>query len=710
MESLWHAWLWLRDCAAALKPCRVPAILVVGGLAFLLLAAQGEDVARALAERRSADSRGTAQTFWFFAGTLAWALSAWYWARAMLYVNFPGAPLDPRFQSLRKWVPRLLGFVATLGVAAAFYRAARGYEPNEHPDVVELLRFYGLWTATGAFAFLLAVSLRRQAARYAYRKVKLELLNLPPAGTEPQFVLGFKDLGRATRNLLLMALGATAALFVVMTAAPHWAAPAMGSAAIVLLAAAGWTAVASTLDFAGMRLRVPVFSGLLVVAIVFSLWNDNHAVRTLADAQPAARADVRHRLNTWLARHEARLKAGERVPLYMVNAEGGGIRAAYWTVTVLGEIQNRQPKFAEHLFSLSGVSGGSLGSAVFVALLAQSRDGSIGDGALDVKQKAQAILGEDFLSPVVASMLYPDLVQRFLPVGIAAFDRAATLEESWELAWKKHVPGRARMSEPLDRLWEKPEFSSDTWTPNLILNATWVETGKRLIASNLRIAAAKGAEDFVDTEDANAFFAPRSLSLATAAHLSARFTYVSPAGTLVKDGRTHGRAVDGGYFENSGATATHEILQAIEILAEEDARWRQVDTYVIHISNDPVEARYGSDSLAAAPDNPAIAPARFLHEVLSPLVTLLHTRDARGYYARESLMWAAGKSYFLHFGLCRTSSNVPLGWVLSASTRERMEAQLTQLRCGTDGAIFDNPAGLRTIESHFQRAAAARPL
>jgi hypothetical protein len=110
-------------------------------------------------------------------------------------------------------------------------------------------------------------------------------------------------------------------------------------------------------------------------------------------------------------------------------------------------------------------------------------------------------------------------------------------------------------------------------------------------------------------------------------------------------------------------------------------------------------------SLAAAPDNPAIAPSGFLNELLSPLLTLLNTRDARGRFARESAMWQAGKSNFLHFGLCRTSANAPLGWVLSASTRERMEAQLTQLRCGSDGAVFDNPANLKTIDSHFRPAA-----
>jgi len=60
--------------------------------------------------------------------------------------------------------------------------------------------------------------------------------------------------------------------------------------------------------------------------------------------------------------------------------------------------------------------------------------------------------------------------------------------------------------------------------------------------------------------------------------MSARFTYVSPAGTLVKDGEVHGRVVDGGYFENSEATTTLEVLLTIDQLALRTSagrRWNQ---------------------------------------------------------------------------------------------------------------------------------------
>jgi len=689
-----EAWLWMRERMLAMKPCRVPIVLVAAGLAFLLLSSQGEDVARALAERRSDDATSW-QPFWFFAASLAWSLSAWYWARVMLFLRLPGVPeQDPRLHRWRTWAPRLLGFLATLGVAAAFYKASLGYVRADHAYVQELLRFYALWCLIGAIAFLVAVSVRRRVARAAYARLKVEALNLPRADEQVYGSLHLRDLGLLTRALLATAILISVVLFLVFALAPNLFAPGMGSAAILLLAAAGWIAAASTLDFAGMRMRFPMFSALLLVAVVFSTWNDNHAVRTLAEPQPAERPDVRASLQAWLARHEARLKGKERVPIYLVNAEGGGIRAAYWTATVLGEIQNRHPGFADHLFSVSGVSGGSLGGSLFVALLAEARK----DKAFDIKKKAQQVLSEDFLSPVVAAMLYPELAQRFLFFPVERFDRAATLEQAWESAWAKHVGGRNRMQEPLDRLWEDRSH----WTPALFLNATWVETGKRIIASNVRVGAAKGAEDFVDIEDAQAFFVPRSVSLATAAHMSARFTYVSPAGTLAKDGRAYGRVVDGGYFENSGATTTLEILKIIALLADQDPRWQRVEPFVIHISNDPVEAKYGSDSLATAPDNPTIAPKDFLNEALSPLWTLLNTRDARGYYARETAAWHVGHANFLHFGLCRRSTNVPLGWVLSSSTRDRMEAQLASSRlCTVKGSglapIFDNPASLKKI-------------
>src|SRR6185312_7102625 len=56
-------------------------------------------------------------------------------------------------------------------------------------------------------------------------------------------------------------------------------------------------------------------------------------------------------------------------PMIVVATAGGASRAAYFTTQVLGEIASREENFAERLFLMSGVSGGSLGATVFRSLV-----------------------------------------------------------------------------------------------------------------------------------------------------------------------------------------------------------------------------------------------------------------------------------------------------------------------------------------------------
>jgi hypothetical protein len=188
--------------------------------------------------------------------------------------------------------------------------------------------------------------------------------------------------------------------------------------------------------------------------------------------------------------------------------------------------------------------------------------------------------------------------------------------------------------------------------------------------------------EFADVEDVHRFYDQRALPLSAAVHLSARFTYVSPAGALVKDKRNHGRAVDGGYFENSGATSVLEILKVLGQLAEPGTSWEKVKPYVILISNEPVDLRFAEEQLDGAPDNKRIKPFPAGNEVLSPLLTMVNTRTARGQYARVTTRWHVGESNFLQFGLCQNADvKIPLGWVLSGVVRTAMDQQLHSNAC-----------------------------
>lgn len=697
LKRLHDAWLCVLDRLVATKPARFAVIMVAAVLLFLA-AEQGQDVVRALAERQTRENE-TWQRILFFAGVLAWSVYAWYWARVMLRLAFPGVPGNVEgLRRFRTWLPRWLGALAAAGVALALWLASRGYARADQWEVREILVRYALWCAAGAVAFFVVVTFRRDVLRFLHghaARVRpgraANMLYAKKPEEEEYGTAGLRALGAPTLALLGAAVLAALLLLFLFVLRLQDAAPTFGTAAILLFAATGWIAAGSAADIVGLRLRVPVFLGLLALAVLFSPLNDNHAVRTLEAAPPEARPDLRALLREWMKHQPAQAKS---YPLFLVNAEGGGIRAAYWTANVLGEIQGMMPQFGARLFSISGVSGGSLGAAVFAALLAEQRAGH----AVIAKQAARRILGEDFLSPVAAALLYPDLVQRLLPFPVARFDRALAIEQAWERSWRRALEDRSdRLAEPMARLRDGPG-----WAPVLFLNATWVETGKRIIASQ----AAIGGEEFVDSEDAQAFFAPRRLRLSSAVHMSARFTYVSPAGTLEKGGKAHGRAVDGGYFENSGATTTLEIAKTINLMKEdrkEDRRWRKVEPVVIHISNEPVNRAHPTETLAHGAGHPKIAPARWLPEVGSPLQTLLSTREARGVYARETLKAHVGEASFFHFGLCRQSTNAPLGWVLSSGTRRNMDEQLAGERCESEEdpprPIFDNRGGFERLRA-----------
>jgi hypothetical protein len=377
-------------------------------------------------------------------------------------------------------------------------------------------------------------------------------------------------------------------------------------------------------------LRFPLLVALLIFAVIVSQFNDNHQVRTLGPPPPQfARVPLTQQFASWQ-------QSGGTGPIFIVATEGGGIRAAYWTTTVLTHLErDSQKQFSRHLFAISGVSGGSVGAMVYASLVAE-------DDA-DPVTRAGDMLKYDALGPTLASMLEPDLVQRFVPFRLFD-DRAQALEQAWETGWKKTPPKNDNFAAPFSNLFLTHRPGP---FPSLFLNGTNVESGQRIITSNTKIDSTfTGATDALDQIGLD-------VRRSTAALLSARFTYVSPAGTIEKQ-QIAGDCqncyavcchdVDGGYFENSGAATATEIARAL----------KGQPVYAIII-------RYG--------DAPSLKPETIANEVLSPVRALLDTRNARGVIAVKQLEEAVGPMNVFTFDLEPTKPALPLGWVLSDVTR-----------------------------------------
>src|SRR5207249_5627339 len=386
-RGTWIQRLWwrIRDLYHELKPCRFSVIVGLIALPVFVCVAQGTEILRTVGEGMAGGQWYWPRVFGFFAALILWALSSWYAARVLLYLDFPGARRAQfRSKFAEKHVPRLLGIAPILIVGCGFLVAASSYDPTA-PAKFWLHCFGGL-CAVLAIAFYILLILRRR------------WIGAPPQ----EQVKHLTQLGRTTILAVSIMLIVSLLLFIVFAAAPVPVPQWLGMGTILFLAAASWVSIGSLFVYLGGRWQFPVITILILLALLFSFWNDNHVIRT-SPPQEVARLDVLKSFDKWYDLVQKNYGTTTTHPLYIVATEGGGIRAAYWTATVLGGIQDANPTFAPHLFAISGVSGGSLGAAVFDALLAESNP-----GAFKFKDKAHEILGQDFLSPTLAAMLYPD--------------------------------------------------------------------------------------------------------------------------------------------------------------------------------------------------------------------------------------------------------------------------------------------------------------
>ncbi len=683
-SGTWLQRLWwkIRDLYHQLKPCRFSIVVAIIGLFVFTSVAQGVEVLRTVGEGPVGGSQWYAlRVVFFFVALMLWAVCSWYACRVLLYFDFPNTT-TPGARS--KWteanVPRLLGVAPILILALGFWIASARHAPEDKTQYW-LLGFAAL-CALLAILFYVFVAYRREIFRLrAIETVK-----------------HVDQLSRGTKTGVAVVVFVSVSLFIAFTIAPVVVGQKIGMGTILLLAASSWVVLGSFLVFLSARWQFPVISSLVVLAIIFSLWNDNHRIRTVP-ARPVQRDSVIAAFEKW---HALIQKFPAPHPLYIVATEGGGIRAAYWTGIVLGGLQDTNPNFASHLFAISGVSGGSLGAVVFDALVAEN------DGR-SYQENAHEILSRDFLSPALAVMLYPDLVQRFLPVPIAYFDRARALELGWEKAWRDRM-GNDRFSRSFVDLWPP---DSQKWVPALFLNGTSVEKGNRIMTSNLRIT-----DSFFDVEDAAVKLSPDAgateagchIPLSTAAHMSARFTYVSPAGRF-PDGTY---IVDGGYFENSGATAALEIVTRIN-------EWcafkhiTDVDPKVIMISNNPrrppiAPAKPGPAKTGPALTEPETVHGHLLGEVMSPVKTMLNARDARGTFAQKAIARqqrrfkaadaapptkdqpeSLSRDIF-YFSLEDRDVPFPLGWMLSDAAAKSIRRQWN-----FDGVVVRNKTAAEEI-------------
>ena len=383
--------------------------------------------------------------------------------------------------------------------------------------------------------------------------------------------------------------------------------------------------------------------GLAIVIVLFSNaleLNDNHEIRQTWRPEIQYLEGINQRrvgptiaqaFSSWLETRPD-IEKFDKYPVYIIAAAGGGAYAAQHSAFVLGRLQDLCPHFAQHVFAVSGVSGGAVGASMFAAL-AKDRAKPIANPIC----RGQPLVGGyttglaemlsvDFLSPLLARGLFADIFQRLVPfVAIEYFDRARAFEKTVERAWLSRG-GTKRDPKVFSQSYHS-FWSSDGLAPAVLANVTEVGSGARFIISPFRLPEASGLWDVADASP------HLDMPLSTAIALSARFPILNPAGWFKIDdaseikttgafqNRSKVHLVDGGYYDNSGIATAMDIISAIRPKANSfereskktNSNSRRYEIILLTI-----------DSL---PDRHT--RVNWLTQMLSPALTLLNVRTAK---------------------------------------------------------------------------------
>lgn len=285
----------------------------------------------------------------------------------------------------------------------------------------------------------------------------------------------------------------------------------------------------------------------------------------------------------------------------VVNAHGGGLRAATFTAQVLADLDDRScGKFGERLDRVSGVSGGSVGIAIYFTLR-QEFMASGGYGACQasfgntrhLRALVEKALLQDHLSPVISKMLSSDVLPFFAP------QRGRALLQSWnegvlaavtDLRTDRGNDGRISL-QGLARPLHQLDGGISSPAPLIYFNTTDARYGRRLWLSN------RSSWGSAMNVDGGGPLGP-DMQVGEAVLHSARFPVVSPAGEIAL-GRSR-FVVDAGYADNSGVGTLQDSESATlaKGKSRKEKNWLDVDGNPPGPADRPTAATSGEGSTA----------------------------------------------------------------------------------------------------------------
>lgn len=468
----------------------------------------------------------------------------------------------------------------------------------------------------------------------------------------------------------------------------------------------------SMLLIAGKRYHVQFISFLLTGALILSIQSNNnfHRIRYVVKQEGKgtraapdttgnyARYDsANDYARQWLLLRKDEIASYNQshgdagYPVFIVNAYGGGIRAAAWTSKIIGALDKavlqrsaNQNNFQHYVFAYSGASGGTIGASVLCA----QRYRNLQTGYMQ-PDTAETFYNNDFLTPVLIALLGRDLW--LSPFGREwADDRAALQEQAWEF----HANDNAHhfdYSLPMSDYWCGASLRVKYDIPLLFANSYDIDSGLKVVVAPVLLRVSDfPASLLLNNRIHNSYGHLREMRLSTGAFLSARFPVISPEAKF--DGFSH--FMDGGLKENSGAETASEIRRMFTRTSNKlgDTIGR-IRIFMLSLPNTIA----GTDSVQIAKN---------VFELTAPLTALMNNWVGNTYKADSINLLLRGVDDYDYMRIrpvqprdtaSKMMPVLPLGWQMSDLALAQLDSSITDKH---NRKKIDSVAN-RITEGHF---------
>lgn len=348
----------------------------------------------------------------------------------------------------------------------------------------------------------------------------------------------------------------------------------------------------------------------------------------------------------------------EKPVLVVLNASGGGLRAAYWTGLVYRRVDSTLgPAFYPQVHWMTGSSGGAIGMAHYRALKAL---GPALPSPNDMEQ-----LSADILNPVGFTWITSDL---FFGSGRVQFNGLSyPKDRGWAFEQALDENTRGLLGVSMADL-EGPERMAKI--PRLVIAPTILNDGRFLLISPLGssyLTAAKGRAfgkstlAVIDAVEARSLLHNQGfqgLRLLSALRTSATFPFVTPLASLPTEPSL--QLMDAGVRDNEGT------LLSLRYLYAHKAWLKRNVSSVIFVS-----------AVASRPPGPRVFYDKhrsYAQELTDPIVGVVRSFSNLQYYNQSTIEMYLGKQmgvplYQFRFHLLEDDHGASLSWHLTPAEK-----------------------------------------